>query len=97
MTWWSARELFIGSRALWDPHRIREIVLARAEPDSIGMSSIGGFLHPLGPRDAQGMYVRLGEGNTSVLAPVGPGLISTVETQGYRLAIAGRGGGAGTR
>jgi predicted polyphosphate/ATP-dependent NAD kinase len=78
-------ELFIGSRALWDPHRIREIVLARAEPDSIGMSSIGGLLHPLGPRDAQGMYVRLGEGNTSVLAPVGPGLISKVETQEYRL------------
>jgi predicted polyphosphate/ATP-dependent NAD kinase len=78
-------ELFIGSRALWDPHRIREIVLARAEPDCIGMSCIGGLLHPLGPRDAQGMYVRLGGGNTSVMAPVGPGLISKVETQEYRL------------
>jgi hypothetical protein len=78
-------EMFIGSRALWDPHRIREIVLARAEPDCIGMSCIGGLLHPLGPRDAQGMYVRLGGGNTSVLAPVGPGLIRKVETQAYRL------------
>ncbi len=78
-------ELFVGSRALWDPHRIREIVLARAEPDCIGMSCIGGFLHPLGPQDPQGMYVRLGGGNTSVLAPVGPGLISRVNTQEYRL------------
>jgi len=78
-------DMFIGSRALWDPHRIREIVLARAEPDCIGMSCIGGLLHPLGPQDAQGMYVRLGHGKTSVLAPVGPGLISKVEIQEYRL------------
>jgi predicted polyphosphate/ATP-dependent NAD kinase len=82
-------ELFIGSRALWDPHRIREIVLARAEPDCIGMSSIGGLLHPLGPQDPQGMYVRLGPGNTRLLAPVGPGLISRVDTQEYRLMSLG--------
>jgi predicted polyphosphate/ATP-dependent NAD kinase len=82
-------ELFVGSRALWDPRRIQEIVLARAEPDCIGMSSIGGLLHPIGPRDAQGMFVRLGEGNTSVLAPVGPGLISRVDIQDYRLLSLG--------
>ena len=78
-------EMFIGSRALWDPSRIREIVLARAEPDCIGMSCIGGLLHPLGPRDPQGMYLRLGGGNTSGLAPVGPGLIKRVETKEHRL------------
>ena len=78
-------EMFIGSRALWDPQRIREIVLARAEPDCIGMSCVGGLLHPLGPRDDRGMYVRLGDGETSVLAPVGPGLISRVGIQEYRL------------
>jgi len=76
-------ELFIGSRALWDPSRIREIVLARAEPDCIGMSSIGGFLHPIGPMDAQGMYIRLGGQNTSVLAPVGPGLINEIGIDNY--------------
>jgi predicted polyphosphate/ATP-dependent NAD kinase len=77
-------ELFIGSRALWDPSRIREIVLARAEPDCIGMSSIGGFLYPIGPRDAQGMYIRLGGDNTRVLAPVGPGLINEIGIDNYR-------------
>ncbi len=79
-------ELFVGSRALWDPSCIREIVLSRAEPDCIGMSSIGGLLNPIGPRDPQGMYVRLGKGkNTSVLAPVGPGLIRKVPIREYRL------------
>lgn len=82
-------ELFVGSRALWDPSRIREIVLARAEPDCIGMSSIGGFLHPIGPRDPQGMYVRLGDGDTTVLAPVGPGLINEVDIANYRMLSVG--------
>ena len=82
-------ELFVGSRALWDPSCIREIVLSRAEPDCIGMSSIGGLLNPIGPRDPQGMYLRLGKGNTSVLAPVGPGLIRKVEIQEYRLLSPG--------
>ena len=82
-------ELFIGSRAVWDPSRIREIVLARAEPDCIGMSSIGGLLRPLGSRDLQGMYIRLGQGDTSVLAPVGPGLIRRVKIRDYRLLSRG--------
>ena len=82
-------ELFVGSRALWDPSCIREIVLSRAEPDCIGMSSIGGLLNPIGPRDPQGMYVRLGKGNTSVLAPVGPGLIRKVAIREYRLLSPG--------
>jgi predicted polyphosphate/ATP-dependent NAD kinase len=82
-------ELFVGSRALWDPSRIREIVLTRAEPNAIGMSSIGGCLHPLGPRDEQGMYVRLGQGNTRVLAPVGPGLVHSVDTRDYRIISVG--------
>jgi len=85
----ASAELFIGSRALWDPRRLREVVLARAEPNSIGMSSIGGCLHPLGPQDGYGMYIRLGRGNTSVLAPVGPGLISKVDIQDYRLLSLG--------
>ena len=82
-------ELFIGSRALWDPRRLREIVLARAEPDRIGMSSIGGCLHIVGPQDSQGMYLRLGQGNISVLAPVGPGLIIPVDIQSHRLLSLG--------
>lgn len=71
-------DLFIASRALWDPTRIREIVLARAEPGSIGMSSIGSCVHPLGVRDDLGLHLRLGNGPTRVLAPVAPGLVTHV-------------------
>jgi hypothetical protein len=35
------------------------------------------------------MYVRLGGGNTSVLAPVGPGLVRKVAAREYRLLSPG--------
>jgi predicted polyphosphate/ATP-dependent NAD kinase len=85
----ASTDLFIGSRALWDPRRIREIVLARAEPDNLGMSSIGGILQVIGPLDPQGMYIRMGKGSTRVLAPVGPGLIIPVDIQCHRLLSLG--------
>jgi hypothetical protein len=71
-------DLFIGSRALWDPSKIREIVLARAEPGSIGMSAIGSQLQLIGPYDDLGMHLQLGSEGTRVLAPVAPGLITRV-------------------
>lgn len=74
----SSTELFIGSRALWEPARIREIVLSRAEPGCIGMSSVGGGLEMIGPRDPAGLYLRLGPGGRQVLAAVGPGLVVPV-------------------
>jgi predicted polyphosphate/ATP-dependent NAD kinase len=78
-------DLFIGSRALWNPDSMREIVLARAEPDCIGMSCIGGFLHPLDAKDPRGMYIQVGKGSTTVLAPVGPGLFRNVGAKHYQL------------
>ncbi len=78
-------DLFIGSRALWDPARIREIVLASARPGSIGMSAVGSCLHPFDSREPVGMHLELGDGGERVLAPVAPGLILPVEVRRYRL------------
>jgi predicted polyphosphate/ATP-dependent NAD kinase len=82
-------DLFIGSRALWDPARIREIVLASAQPGSIGMSAVGSFLHPFDVREAVGMYVKLGDGGNPVLAPVAPGLIVPVPVRDFHLLALG--------
>lgn len=72
------RELFIASRALWDPSRICQVVLARTEPDSIGVSAIGSQLRLIGPRDEMGLHLRLGTQGTWIMAPVAPGLITSV-------------------
>jgi predicted polyphosphate/ATP-dependent NAD kinase len=85
----ASTDLFIGSRALWDPARIREIVLAQAEPYNLGMSSIGGILQAIGPHDPAGMYLRLGEGEIRVLAPVSPGLVIPVGIAQHRILALG--------
>jgi len=85
----TSSDLWVGSRAIWDPSRIREIVLARAEPGSIGVSSIGSCLQPLDVWDGQGMYIVLGPGGTRVLVPMAPGLVTTVSVRSYRMLAEG--------
>jgi len=70
--------VFVGSRAVWDMDRVREIFLNRAEPQSIGLSSIGGLLHPVGPADRLGLCLELGGNGRAVTAPVAPGMIREV-------------------
>ncbi len=77
------KNLFIASRALWDPSQIHQIVLARTEPDSIGMSAVGSQLRLIGPRDELGMHLRLGAEGTWVMAPVAPGLITPICVSKY--------------
>jgi predicted polyphosphate/ATP-dependent NAD kinase len=82
-------DLWIGTRAIWDPSHIQEIVLARAEPGSIGLSAVGSCLQALGARDGHGMYLALGPGGTQVLAPMGPGLVTRIPIREHRLVPVG--------
>ena len=70
---------------------IFEVFLTRAEPGSIGLSSVGARLMPLSLSDEGGLYYRigrdgetLGENSTSVLAPIAPGIISRVPIDDWR-------------
>jgi predicted polyphosphate/ATP-dependent NAD kinase len=80
----ASRELFIGSRALWQPSGLREAVLACAEPDTVGLAAVGGCLESVGRRDARALYVRFGPGGRRVLAPLAPGLVVQLEIAEYR-------------
>ncbi len=51
---------YIGARALWKTESLAAIYLAFADPQAIGLSAIGGLLHPLGRREAGGLAVQLG-------------------------------------
>jgi predicted polyphosphate/ATP-dependent NAD kinase len=77
-------DLWVGTRAIWDPSRIREVVLARAEPGSIGLSSLGSCFQTVGARDQEGMYLSLGEGGARIMAPLGPGLLTSVSVREHR-------------
>ena len=78
-------ERFVASRAIWDMSTLREVFLTRAEPTSIGLSSIGARLHPVSMTDETGLYFRPGPGGTTVLAPVAPGIVSQVPIQEWRI------------
>jgi hypothetical protein len=68
---------FVGNFLPFDAARLVRILLTRAEPDSVGMSPIGGFLDPVGAADDCGLLVEMGSGR-SFLAPLSPGLFRQV-------------------
>lgn len=79
----SCRDRFIGARAIWDPGRVRRLVLTRADPGNIGLSAIGGALCPVGPSEPAGLVVELGDG-PAVTVPLAPGLVVPVPVTGWR-------------
>ncbi len=76
-------EQFIASRAIWDVSKIKEVILTRAEPGNIGLSSIGAHVPDRVDSPEQGLYLRLGPGGQTVLAPIAPGLIREVSLAEY--------------
>ena len=74
-------ELWIGSRAVWRPERVKEIFVTFAEPDAIGWSSVAGLINPVSRESGQGLHLTLcppGKGQLTIYAPVAPGLILPV-------------------
>jgi predicted polyphosphate/ATP-dependent NAD kinase len=84
-----SKETFVGARAIWDVRTLDEVFLARSVPGSIGLSAIGALLSPSSTDDGSGLRLRIGQGGTSVLAPVAPGMISSVPVQSWAPLPAG--------
>ncbi|MDD3365327.1 MAG: NAD(+)/NADH kinase [Syntrophomonas sp.] len=79
------KDIFIGSRAIWDEERIKQVVVTRGEPDNIGISSIAGNLQPISILDEKGMVIDIGPGKTSVIVPIAPGLIRPIPVSDFRI------------
>ena len=78
-----SKERFVGARAIWDLDTIHELFVARSLPTGIGLSAIGFRLLP-SMADDEGVYMRLGAGDTSVDAPVAPGVVNHVSIEHWR-------------
>ena len=66
---------FIGSLLPFQAENLGKIVLTRAEPASIGISPIGGFLVPTGHHDDRGVLAACDpSANTRINVPLSPGL-----------------------
>jgi len=70
---------FAGARAVWDASLLNQIIVTRGMPDSIGLSSLVGYVHPVDPRDEIGLQVLLDKANPpSVTFPLAPGVMAAV-------------------
>ncbi len=70
---------FVGSRAVWEPDRLRTAVVAVAEPDTVGLSSLAGLLAPCGRDEPGGVVVELDPGaRERARFPIGPGSFAEV-------------------
>lgn len=72
---------WIGTRALWEPATFRNLFVAFARPDAVGLSSIAGLVHPVCRWAPYGLHLTLtapGKGMMTVLAPIAPGLLAPV-------------------
>ena len=74
----------IGARAIWNEQGIRQIVLTRAEPFSIGLSAIGGYLDFASLDADEGLVLEAGAGDLRVLAPIAPGMMRRIGIQSHR-------------
>jgi hypothetical protein len=74
----------IGSLLQVDPEKLAAILLTRAEPASVGLSPVGGLIHPCGADDEFAVEVRTRPGpnpdrsGKTLRAPISPGLYETI-------------------
>ena len=79
--------IFVGARAVWDPAALRQIAVTQGAPTSIGLSSIVGMLHPISVHDPFGAVVTVSQNRAekSVVAPIGPGLVSDIPIKDFTI------------
>lgn len=74
-------DMWVGSRAVWQPERVREIFVPFARTDAIGWSAVAGYVRHIPRESSDGLHLVLcppGQGILSLYAPIAPGLILPV-------------------
>ena len=84
------RDSFIASRAIWDLEKVAGIFLTRCQPDSIGLSAIGGQLRTITADEEEGLYLSLGGEARWVTAAIAPGLFQSVPVASETLLRVGQ-------
>lgn len=80
------RDRFVGARALDEPSRLVAALLTRADPAGVGMTSIGGFAHPLRTDQDAALALEFdADGPVEVLAALAPGRFERVRIASRRI------------
>lgn len=77
-------DAYIGARAIWDPRRMKHIIVSRCHPAAIGFSAVPGVYGIVEDTDDFGFAVELGEGGERVVAPIAAGILTPMEIKTAR-------------
>lgn len=84
-------ELFVGARALWEPERIKELVVTEARIASLGMSAIAGSITTVSRAVKEGIYLTLNDTpKIESWVPIMPGIIKPVVISDYKKVYPGQ-------
>ena len=67
---------FAGAKAIWDPAKMKHIIVSRCHPASIGFSAVPGAYRIVEDSDPFGFAVALGEDGIPVRAPIAAGILT---------------------
>ncbi len=73
-----SKDVFIGSRAIWDMESIEKIFVTRSHPASIGFSSVVGCKKIIFPTDDFGAYININANGVPVKAPIAAGVVNPI-------------------
>lgn len=74
-------EIFIGAKAIWDIEHIKQIIVSKCHPASIGFSSIVGVNCRIDSTDDFGGLLKIGGGSNHFYAPISAGTIIEIEAE----------------
>ncbi len=73
-----SKDVFIGSKAIWNMDTIEKIVVTRSHPATIGFSSVVGCKKIICPEDDFGAFVDINSGNEKIKAPIAAGVVEPI-------------------
>ena len=80
---------WVGARAVWDPTHLREIVVSHVPTAAMGLCGVAALLHPEVAGSGTGVHIVLGEGGSTVLAPIAPGIIRRLSVRSSSVVAPG--------
>jgi predicted polyphosphate/ATP-dependent NAD kinase len=80
----------VGARAVWKPDAVRQILAARADPASIGLSSAVGAVRPVARDEPRGAAVQVAPEGRPVLVPLAPGILAPMGIKSAQMMEPGR-------
>lgn len=71
-------QAWVGARAVWEPTHLHEIVVSHVPTAAMGLSGVAALLHPEVAGSGRGVHIVLGDGGSTVLAAIAPGIIRSL-------------------